>query len=213
MTLYDYYRSTACYRVRIALEYKGISYEKTPVHLVNHGGEQRHPDYLALNPQGLVPALEVNGAILTQSIAIIEYLDDIYPEKPLLPKDPIARAHVKSLALLIACDIHPLNNLRVLQQLKQDFQATEEQTTRWYHHWLKTGFDAFESRLQTLPRCMDVCFGDSVSLADLCLIPQVYNAERFHFSMENYPLIQRIYAYCLQLSAFSRAFPESQGRL
>lgn len=211
MKLYDYYRSTSCYRVRIALEYKGVPYETIPIHLVNHGGEQHHPDYLALNPQGLVPALEVNGAILTQSLAIIEYLDDVYPEKPLLPKEPLARAQVKSLALIIACDIHPLNNLRVLQKLKQDFQATEEQTIRWYHHWLKTGFDAFEARLQTLPRSMDVCYGDSISLADLCLIPQVYNANRFHFPVDNYPLIQRINTHCLHLGEFSKAFPERQG--
>lgn len=210
MKLYDYYRSTACYRVRIALEFKGISYKKIPIHLVNHGGEQHHPDYLALNPQGLVPALEVDGTILTQSIAIIEYLDELYPNKPLLPKDPVARAHVKSLALLIACDIHPLNNLRVLQQLKQDFEATDDQTSRWYHHWLKTGFDAFEARLQMLPRSMDVCFGDHVSLADLCLIPQIYNAKRFHFPMEHYPLMQRINHHCLHLSAFNKACPETQ---
>lgn len=208
MKLYDYYRSTACYRVRIALEYKEIPYEAIPIHLVNHGGEQHHPDYLARNPQGLVPALDVNGAILTQSLAIIEYLDDVYLEKPLLPKEQLARAQVKSLALIVACDMHPLNNLRVLQQLKHDFQATEEQTTRWYHHWLKTGFDAFEARLQTLPRSIDVCYGDNISLADLCLIPQVYNANRFHFSLDNYPLIQRINDYCLHLRAFDRASPD-----
>lgn len=207
MTLYDYYRSTACYRVRIALEYKGISYDTIPIHLVNHGGEQHHPDYLALNPQGLVPALDVNGTILTQSLAIIEYLDEVYPENALLPKDLLARAQIKSLALIIAADIHPLNNLRVLQQLKQDFQASEEQTTHWYHHWLKVGFDAFEARLQTLPRSIAVCYGDLITLADLCLIPQVYNANRFHFPLDDYPLIQGIHDHCLQMSAFQKACP------
>lgn len=205
MKLYDYYRSTACYRVRIALEYKGLPYETSSVHLVDHGGEQHHPEYRAVNPQGLVPTLDINGATLTQSLAIIEYLDDVYPEKPLLPQDPFARAQIRSLALMVACDIHPLNNLRVLQQLKHDFHATEEQTTHWYHHWLKKGFDAFEARLQQLPRSEDVCYGDRVSLADVCLIPQVYNANRFHFSYEHYPLIQRINTYCLQMDAFSKA--------
>lgn len=208
MKLYDYYRSTACYRVRIALEHKGLSYKTIPVHLVNNGGEQHHSEYLALNPQGLVPALEVNGSILTQSLAIIEYLDETFPEKPLLPNDQLARAQVRSLALIVACDMHPLNNLRVLQQIKQDFQATDEQTTHWYHHWLKTGFDAFEARLKTLPRSTDVCYGDDISLADLCLIPQVYNAKRFHFPLDDYPLIQRINNHCLHFEAFDKVSPE-----
>lgn len=213
MKLYDYYRSSACYRVRIALEYKEIPYDIISTHLVNHGGEQHHPDYLRLNPQGLVPALDVNGTILTQSLAIIEYLDDAYPEKALLPQALLARAQVKSLALIIACDVHPLNNLRVLQQLKQDFHASEEHITHWYHHWLKAGFDAFEARLQTLPRSMDICYGDSITLADLCLIPQVYNANRFHFPLDDYPLIQRIHQHCIQLGAFERASPDSDSAI
>lgn len=207
MKLYDYYRSTACYRVRIALEYKGIPYERIPVHLIDNGGEQHDPNYLALNPQGLVPSLEVNGNILTQSLAIMEYLDELYPEKPLLPKNPVARAEVRSLALLIACEIHPLNNLRVRQQLAHDFNASETQTTEWSNHWLTLGFDAFEQRLQSLHRTRDVCYGDHVTFADLCLIPQVYNAKRFHFSLDAYPLIQQINQHCLTLTCFTKAAP------
>ena len=207
MKLYDYPRSTACYRVRIALNYKNIPYETCPIHLINQGGEQHHADYLALNPQGLVPALEVDGTLLTQSLAIIDYLDERYPTPALLPIQPLARAKVRRLAQIVACDIHPLNNLRVLQRLKQDFQATESQTEAWYHHWLETGFDAIETHLSSLPRCIDVCYGDSISIADLCLIPQVYNAHRFHFVLDNYPLIQRINQYCLGLDVFSRASP------
>ncbi len=210
MKLYDYYRSTACYRVRIALHYKHIPFETCPIHLVNQGGEQHLPQYLNINPQGLVPALEINGAILTQSLAIIDYLEDSYPLPTLLPTDSFQRAQIKSLALMIACDIHPLNNLRVLQQLKQAFSATETQTRQWYHHWLKKGFDAFETQLQTLPRDIDVCFGNTISLADVCLIPQVYNAKRFQFSLNDYPLIQRINDYCLQQEAFIKASPKEE---
>jgi maleylacetoacetate isomerase len=207
MILYDYYRSTACYRVRIALHYKALPFDTHEVHLVNNGGEHRHPNYLAINPQGLLPALEVDGKIFTQSLAILEYVEETHPQNPLLPKDPFARAEVRSLALLVACDIHPLNNLRVLQQIKHEFQANEQQTEEWYHHWLKVGFDAFETRLQQLPRTQDVCFGSSISLADVCLIPQVYNAKRFNFGLDNYPLIQRINDYCRQIEPFVKAHP------
>lgn len=207
MKLYDYYRSTACYRVRIALHYKNIAYETCPIHLTNQGGEQHLPQYRSLNPQGLVPALEVNGTLLTQSLAIIEYLESQYPLPSLFPADPLAEAQVRRLALIVACDMHPINNLRVLQQLKQQFQATEEQTIVWYHHWLKAGFDAFETILSELPRSNDVCYGNEITLADLCLIPQVYNAHRFHFPMDEYPLIQKINAYCLGFDAFSKTAP------
>lgn len=208
MKLYDYYRSSSCYRVRIALNLKQIDYETLPVHLINHGGEQHQPVYLGINPQGLVPTLIENEHTLTQSLAIIEYLDEVHPHPALLPHDPYARAQVRSIAMTIACDMHPLNNLRVLQQLREQFQATENQVLVWYHHWLKKGFDAVENTLKKLPRNHRFCYGADVSLADICLIPQVYNAIRFNFSMADYPLINDINDYCLTLPAFIQAAPE-----
>ncbi len=210
MKLYDYYRSSASYRVRIALNLKKIHYETLAVHLVNHGGEQHHTSYLGINPQGLVPALDDNGHILSQSLAIIEYLDETTPTPALLPQTPLGRAQVRSLAMIIACDLHPLNNLRVLQQLRKQFQATEQQVTEWYLHWLKQGFDAIEERLKTLQRKNHVCYGHDISLADVCLIPQVYNAKRFNLSLKNYPLISEVNNYCLSLAAFVDASPEAQ---
>ena len=207
MKLYDYFRSTASYRVRIALNLKQISYEKIPIHLINHGGEHHHPDYLKVNPQGLVPTLDENGHIISQSLAIIEYLDELYPTPPLLPKMPFARAQVRQLALLIACDIHPLNNLRVTNRLRSQFSANDEQIQSWYFHWLKLGFDAFETQLHAHPHKAPFCFGDEISMADICLIPQVFNAHRFNFSMDNYPLINTINAHCLTLPAFVAAEP------
>ncbi len=207
MKLYDYFRSTTCYRVRIALNLKKISYDKIPIHLVNNFGEQHHPDYLQVNPQGLVPTLVDHGQSLSQSLAIIEYLDELNPNPPLLPKHPYARAQVRGLAQIIACDMHPLNNLRVLQQLRQLFEATETDVNAWYHHWLKKGFDAIEVLLMQLERDASVCYGDAVGLADLCLIPQVYNAVRFNFSMKDYPLINQINDYCLSQTAFIDAAP------
>ena len=208
MLLYDYYRSTASYRVRIALNVKRISYETLSVHLVNNGGEQHSPKYLKLNPQGLVPALDDNGHILSQSLAIIEYLEDINPTPALLPHYPLGRAEVRSLAMIIACDMHPLNNLRVLTQLKQQFQTNELQINEWYHHWLKQGFDAIEKRLENLPRTHHVCYGADISMADICLIPQIYNAKRFNFPMSDYPLINKINDHCLTIDAFIHAAPE-----
>lgn len=210
MKLYDYYRSTACYRVRIALNIKNISYSTLSVHLVNNGGEQHLPAYLEQNPQGLVPTLDENGHILNQSLAIIEYLEDINPTPPLLPQTPLERAKVRALAMIIACDMHPLNNLRVLQQLRHQFMATEAQVNEWYHHWLKKGFDAIEKQLENLPRKTPVCLGQTVTLADICLIPQVYNAKRFNFAMENYPLINEINDYCTALPAFMDAAPGNE---
>ncbi|WP_131781485.1 maleylacetoacetate isomerase [Legionella gresilensis] len=207
MKLYDYYRSTASYRVRIALNLKNISYETLSVHLVNNGGEHHNPNYLRLNPQGLVPTLDENGHIISQSLAIIEYLDDINPTPPLLPPTPLGRAHVRSLALMIACDLHPLNNLRVLNRLRQQFNAEDTAIKSWYHHWLKECFDAFERRLQEMPHKGQVCYGSEVSLADICLIPQVFNAKRFGFPLTEYPLIAAINSYCLSLPAFSNASP------
>jgi maleylacetoacetate isomerase len=208
MKLYDYYRSTACYRVRIALNIKNIHYEKIPVHLTNNGGEHHNTEYHFINPQELVPSLETNGQIITQSLAIIEYLEEIFPEIPLLPHTILDKTQVRALALLIACDMHPLNNLRVLNRLKQQFKAQEADVLDWYHHWLHAGFDAFEEKLQHLKRTKPVCVGDIPTLADICLIPQVYNAKRFNFSMDNYPLINQINTYCLTLPAFSNAAPD-----
>ena len=207
MKLYDYYRSTASYRVRIALNLKKLTYEKIPIHLVNNGGEQRGAGYLKINPQGLVPTLIENGHPFTQSLAIIEYLDELNPMPPLLPTNPVARASVRSLALIIACDMHPFNTLRVLQQLRQQFKATEAQVNAWYHHWLKEGFDAIEQQLTHLPREQPVCYGHDITLADICLIPQVYNAQRFNFSMNEYPLINQINQYCNHQAAFIDAAP------
>lgn len=209
MKLYDYFRSTACYRVRIALNIKGIAYEKVDIHLINDGGQQHSAEYSVINPQHLVPSLEVNGQIVHQSLAIIDYLDETFPSPALLPQDPMQRAMVRSLALIIACDMHPLNNLRVLNQLKREFHADEEHVMQWYHHWLRAGFNAFETKLRSLQRSQDLCVGDSISLADLCLIPQVYNAKRFHFPLQDYPLICKINDYCCSLEAFQQAAPEA----
>lgn len=208
MKLYDYYRSSCSYRVRIALNIKQIDYETIPVHLINQGGEQHRPEYHAINPQELVPALETNNHILSQSLAIIEYLDELHPLPALLPPHPLGRAHVRRLALIIACDIHPLNNLRVLHALRNEFKASDDQVTDWYHRWLKMGFDAFETQLATLPRTQHVCYEHHISLADICLIPQVYNAIRFNFPLENYPLIRQINDHCLTLPAFINAMPD-----
>lgn len=208
MILYDYFRSTACYRVRIALNLKNIAYEKIEVSLVSNGGEQNHPEFKKINPQGLVPSLDINGRIINQSLAIIEYLDEAFPEVPLLPEDSFTKATLKSLALIVSCDMHPLNNLRVLNRLREQFNANEEQVLDWYHHWLKAGFDAFEEQLKTLQRSKPVCFGNEISLADVCLIPQVYNARRFNFALDDYPLITKINDYCLTLPAFKNASPQ-----
>jgi len=209
MKIFDYYRSTACYRVRIALNYKNINYETLSVHLINNGGEQHHQNYLNINPQGLVPALETNGHILSQSLSIIEYLEELNPSPALLPKTALGRAEVRSLAMIIACDIHPINNLRILEYLKKEFEASITQVNEWYHHWLKAGFDAIELKLKNLARKEKFCYGDDISLADICLIPQVYNAKRFDFPMDDYPLISKINEYCLTLDAFKDAEPKS----
>ncbi len=208
--LYDYYRSTASYRVRIALNLKQLAFESIPVHLVNNGGEQHQPAYRAINPQGLVPSLVDNDAPpMTQSLAILEYLEEQYPTPSLLPESPKARAEIRSLSLLIACDMHPLNNLRATKQLKKQFNATEDQVLTWYHHWLKLGFDAFEKKLENRPHgALPFCDGKAVTFADVCLIPQVFNANRFEFSLEPYPLIDAINSHCLTLEAFQNAAPE-----
>ncbi|MFT4059564.1 MAG: maleylacetoacetate isomerase [Legionella sp.] len=208
MKLYDYFRSTACYRVRIALNLKGIAYEKHAIHLLNHGGEHHNEEYRKINPQELVPSLNVDGHILHQSLAIIEYLDEIHPTPALLPIAPLDRANARALALMIACDMHPVNNLRILNRLKEQFHANETQIQDWYHHWLKKGFSAIETKLQSIKKIGPFCLGDAVTIADICLIPQVFNAHRFNFGMHEYPLINEIYDHCTLLNAFKNAAPE-----
>lgn len=208
MKLYGYWRSSAAYRVRIALNLKQLSYETLPVHLVKNGGEQHSDSYKILNPSRLVPTLQDGDVSLNQSLAIIEYLDEMYPEPALLPLEPSARARVRALALDIACDIHPLNNLRVLQYLTGPLALTEAQKLEWIHNWLHTGFTALEQRLSDTAG--QFCFGDTVSVADLCLVPQVYNAQRFGLDLAAYPLINGIHHHCQQLAAFALAAPEQQ---
>jgi maleylacetoacetate isomerase len=205
LTLYTYFRSSAAYRVRIAANLKGIRYRPQFVHLLK--GEQRLPAYRTLNPQGLVPVL-VDETALTQSLAIIEYLEEAYPEPPLLPKALKDRAYVRALAAIIACDIHPLNNLRVISYLKETLNQDEKACLAWIQHWIQEGLAAFEEHLdRTQGR---FCFGDRPTLADVCLVPQVYNARRFGCDLDNFPRIQAIDQHCLALPAFQQAAPENQ---
>ena len=208
--LYSYWRSSAAYRVRIALHLKGIGHDVRPVHLVRGGGEQNSPEYLAINPQGLVPVLADEGLVVNQSMAIIEYLEEKWPEPPLLPPDTAARARVRSLALMVACDIHPLNNSRVQNYLRRDLGVSEAAGLGWYRHWVAAGFEAIETRLAREPETGRFCHGERPGLADVCLVPQVYNAERFECDLSPYPQIRRINAACLELDAFRRAMPEAQ---
>lgn len=210
MKLYDYFRSSAAYRVRIALGLKGLSCESVSVHLTRDGGEQHSSAYRAVNPLELVPSLEDGGAVLVQSLAIIEYLEETHPQPPLLPASPAERARVRGLALTIACDIHPLNNLRVLQYLERELGAADEARTRWYRHWIAEGLEAFEEMLVRSPHTARFCHGGEPTLADVCLVPQVYNARRFSCDLSPYPTITRIEAACLALPAFDRARPENQ---
>jgi maleylpyruvate isomerase len=205
--LYSFFRSSAAYRVRIAFNLKDLSYETVPIHLQRQGGENLKPDYRAVNPQMRVPALRLDsGDLLTQSLAIIEYLDEIYPRPPLLPSDPLGRAKVRALAQLIACDIHPLNNTSPLRYLKSELGQDQATIDTWYRHWVVTGFDALEAMLKGGP----YAFGGSVTLADICLVPQVANARRFKVPLEAYPKIVAIDAACAKLAAFEKARPENQ---
>ena len=207
MKLYTYFRSSAAYRVRIALNLKGLPYEMVSIHLTKDGGRQRTPEFRAINPQMRVPALELaSGEVLTQSLAIIEYLDEIAPEPPLLPKDPISRAHVRAMADIVACDIHPLNNLGSLRYLKRELHQEQPAIDAWYHYWVIDGFTALETLVQAGP----YSFGAEVTLADLFLIPQVANARRLKVPLDAFPKITGIEAACLALSAFDRARPENQ---
>lgn len=209
MKLHDYYRSSAAYRVRIALNLKGLVYDSVAHDLRTN--EQRESGYLAINPQGLVPALEVEGGTLTQSIAICEYLDETHPEPALLPSEPVHRARVRGLALAVACDTHPLNNSGVLQYLTDTLGVSEQARRDWYAHWIARGFGAIETALRASPATGRFCHGDNPTLADICLVPQVYNAHRFGVSVDAYPIIRRINEACLALDAFDSARPERQA--
>jgi maleylpyruvate isomerase len=208
--LYTYFRSSAAYRVRIALNFKGLAYEALPRHLSKGGGEQRMPDFLALNPQGLVPVLEDNSRVLTQSLAIIEYLEESHPAPPLLPDTPLLRARVRALALAIACDIHPLNNLRVLNYLRAPLGLDATAVDAWYRHWIACGLGPLEEEASRAPGDGRHLLGDTVTLADVCLVPQMYNARRFGCDLAPYPTLRAISAYLESLPAFARAAPEAQ---
>lgn len=208
-TLYGYFRSSAAYRVRIALNLKGLDYDQIPVNLVK--GEQRGGEHLARNPLGLVPSLVLDDcSVVNQSLAICEYLDEVHPEPSLLPVNALERARVRALAQSVACEIHPLNNLRVLKYLVREMGADEAAKLAWYHHWIAEGFTALEATLSNDPGSGDFCHGDTPTLADICLIPQVYNAERFECDLSAYPTIQRIAANCRTLPAFEKAAPAAQ---
>jgi maleylacetoacetate isomerase len=208
MKLYGYFRSSAAYRVRIALNLKGLEWEHEAVHL--RRGEQQAPEHRARSAQGLVPVLETDGLLLTQSLAIIEFLEQTRPHPPLLPSDPAGRARVRSLALDIACEIHPLNNLRVLSWLKNELGHDQTEVDRWYHHWIETGFTALEARLGGDGTSGEFCHGDVPTLADVCLVPQVFNARRMGCDLMPFPTIRRIAARCEALEPFLAAAPENQ---
>ena len=202
--LHDYFRSSAAYRVRIALGLKGVEHDSASVDL--RAGDQRSDEYKARNPQGFVPMLEVDGLKLTQSLAIITYLDATRPEPPLLPASAADQAHVRAMALLIACDIHPLNNLRVLHYLKNELRQEEPVRDAWYRHWITEGFAALEAL--AAPRAGKFLFGDAPTIADVCLVPQMYNARRFEVPLDDYPLLVRVDAEANRLDAFAAAHPD-----
>ena len=210
LRLYSYWRSSAAYRVRIGLNLKGLSYETVPVHLLRDGGEQLQSAYAATNPQKLVPVLEHGQRAYRQSLAILEYLDEVWPTPPLLPATARDRARIRALAQLVACDVHPLNNLRVLRYFEHEWHVPQPERDVWVRHWIEQGFAAFEAMLQDHPATGSFCDGHSPTLADCCLVPQVYNARRFGVDLSPYPTLVAIERACLELPEFQAAAPERQ---
>jgi maleylacetoacetate isomerase len=210
LTLYSYFRSSAAFRVRIALGLKGLKADMRFVHLLKDGGQQRMDAYGTVNPQHLVPTLISDGHVLTQSLAILEYLDEVAPEPPLLPRDSLGRARVRQIALSIACDIHPLGNLRVLRYLRHTLNADDQARIGWQKHWMTEGFGALETLLARDPATGDFCHGDAPTLADICLVPQLANARRIQMDLAPYPTLLRIEETAYRLSAFTAARPENQ---
>lgn len=210
MKLYTFFRSSASYRVRIALNLKGLAYEQAPIHLRRGGGEQFSAVYKNINPQALVPSLEDDGRILTQSLAIIEYLEEKYPNPPLLPAAAADRALVRSMAMVIACEVHPIQNLRVLTFVKQEYHQTDERVNQWARHWIDLGLSALEQMILAQPNRGKFCFGDTPTLADICLVPQLGNARRYGCDLTQYPTIVSIEKTCLMFPAFANAAPEKQ---
>ena len=207
MQLYNYFRSSASYRVRIALALKGLAYEYKPVHLAK--SEQFGESYAAVSASRLVPLLKDGDATLTQSLAIIEYLDETHPQPPLLPADPLGRARVRALAQDVACEIHPLNNLRVLRYLVHSLKVSDEDKNRWYRHWVETGLEAVERQLANHPATGRFCHGDLPTLADCVLVPQIFNAQRFDCRLDHVPTVMRVFEACMQLDAFSKTQPSA----
>ena len=209
MKLYTFFRSSAAFRVRIALNLKGLAYEPQLVSLPK--GDHRRPEYARVNPQALVPMLELDdGTRLNQSLAIIEFLDEKYPQPPLVPKDALARARVRSLALLIACEIHPLNNLRALNYLRKNLGLGDEQVNAWYRHWIADGLAKLEAELTQTPGTVRFCHGDTPTMADCCLVPQIFNAKRYNCDLAPYPTTMRVFDACMKLEAFEHAQPSKQ---
>jgi maleylacetoacetate isomerase len=210
MKLYTYFRSSAAFRTRIALNLKGIAYERASIELRPPAAQHRSPEFLAVNPQGLVPALEHDGATIAQSLAIIEYLDETHPNPPLLPTSPVDRARVRAMALAVACDMHPLNNSRVLGYLRSPLALNEDTVNAWYHHWIREGFTGLEQEAKRATGDGRHMFGTTVTLADIYIVPQMYNARRFKCDLEPYPTLRGICAQLESLPAFASAAPEMQ---
>jgi maleylacetoacetate isomerase len=210
LRLYSYFRSSAAYRVRIALNLKGLDYTIVPIHLLREGGQHHTSDYTHRNPAELVPTLEHDSQAITQSLAILEYLEETYPTPALLPPSPLGRARVRALCLTVACEVHPLNNLRVLNFLKDEMGASEDARNTWYRHWVTLGLSAFERLLIRDGSAGSFCYGDAPTFADCYLIPQIFNAKRFQCPLDDYPTLMRIYTNCEQVESFRRAAPASQ---